>query len=1031
MRLPKDLEKLLKKDINLQNQVNQVISFTTPILKRNESPLFPDFTDHGLEHIELVTQTAWSLMTDSARKLTSSGDAAILILSCILHDIAMHLSEEGFLSLINTDESWQLVPEMGDKPWRELWADFKLEARRFDERALKRLFGHTNPVPLPPEDNTNWTKDQRKLVGEFIRRQHQRLAHQIALNGFPGHCGSFSSDVSNDTTSDYTPGTNNPDQAITNNKQNIGIGFSHLEEDIADLAGLVARSHGINLRDNLPYLEKYNATRSYRNIHSVFLMAVLRIADFIQLEAERAPKQLLAIKSLSSPISQREWHTHHAIKDIRIGENDEECLYIQALPDNAETYLRLKDLLHYLQLELDTCWAVLGEIYSRYTKEKWHKFAIGLRRVKSNIDDKDALARQVNYIPMHARFKTAGASLMNLMVEPLYGANPFVAMRELMQNAIDAVNERQEYEKSIDTTLCSTKQVPNGDILITLYDDKDGDYWVKVEDNGIGMTAETLQNYFLTAGASFRNSQQWRKDYEDEAGNAKVMRSGRFGLGVFAILLLSDTVHVSTRHVSAETGISFTASLADEMLEFNKQDRPSGTTIKSKLSPETFKKLSVEAEKWCWYRLAEPKIHKKIIVLNEGLLLKTINKTKKISDEISQTQLIAEFKNEFEKDINKHSKLAVCNSTLPDDFHRIIHKEFQDIHWTYNQNFPLLSNNGVRIKGKAYYSDVEKSEYGYSNNQKAINQTLESNFLKFEMPNLSCFDLNSALPLNIQRSGLTRELPFIDNLCESIFADFVAYTLIYAPITMSGYTENLTYNLGLDYEGLNKTISHYYFFESINLDSWVTTDRGTVLAEPSLIAALNSLEIFCSFQCIQHQFYIKDSKPKINIDAGSGALNSIAIPIIVKWSSPEGLPGNGIKTLPTVLSKFDTFTVTEYFSTLTKSNDISKVKDSELARFLYNYKPTASQNLAELFSIESPYAENLPTLNDETIIFKLSRKSGDTQQQHTGLAKRWLDTLGRVTIPYDEEERRTVFKDVYKDLDVYIKKWQRRKATGE
>jgi hypothetical protein len=54
----------------------------------------------------------------------------------------------------------------------------------------------------------------RVLIGEFIRRHHARLAHEIALVGVPGPTGN-------------------------------AIQLNALPPDLADLAGLIARSHGL------------------------------------------------------------------------------------------------------------------------------------------------------------------------------------------------------------------------------------------------------------------------------------------------------------------------------------------------------------------------------------------------------------------------------------------------------------------------------------------------------------------------------------------------------------------------------------------------------------------------------------------------------------------------------------------------------------------------------------------------------------------------------------------------------------------
>ena len=44
--------------------VGNVVSTVAPILKRNETPFFPDYTDHGIEHIESVLRTCEIIMSE-------------------------------------------------------------------------------------------------------------------------------------------------------------------------------------------------------------------------------------------------------------------------------------------------------------------------------------------------------------------------------------------------------------------------------------------------------------------------------------------------------------------------------------------------------------------------------------------------------------------------------------------------------------------------------------------------------------------------------------------------------------------------------------------------------------------------------------------------------------------------------------------------------------------------------------------------------------------------------------------------------
>ena len=297
MKIPSTLRLILSGDRRLEACVDLSFAAFEPWLKASGMPFFPDYTDHGPEHVEGVLTTSQALISESAYPHITAADSACLALSVLLHDVAMHLSEDGFVQLVCREETLDGTSNLGDTPWNRLWIEFLGEASRFDGRKLFALFGNTEPVRRPPLVPDQMTKRDRLLIGEFLRRHHHRLAHEIALYGVVGAAGQR-------------------------------LQLVQVEDHLRDIAGLVARSHGLPLRTGIEHLQKNYSEREYKRIHPAFLMAVLRIADYLQIHSERAPRELLQVKRLSSPISQREWSAHHAILDIRHTHEDPEALFI-------------------------------------------------------------------------------------------------------------------------------------------------------------------------------------------------------------------------------------------------------------------------------------------------------------------------------------------------------------------------------------------------------------------------------------------------------------------------------------------------------------------------------------------------------------------------------------------------------------------------------------------------------------------------------------------------------------------------------
>src|SRR5690606_8317866 len=160
---------------------------------------------------------------------------------------------------------------------------------------------------------------QRKLIGEFIRLHHPRMAHEFAVYGVPGPSSEFIF----------------PDSAFSS--------------DLCGIGGLIARSHGLPLRQCIDYLQDKYHRREYKHIHAVFIMVLLRISDYVQIQAERAPAVVFKYRHIPSKISMLEWRSHNAITNITQTNSDPESIEIQAEPTDIKTFLRLREWLRGIQ----------------------------------------------------------------------------------------------------------------------------------------------------------------------------------------------------------------------------------------------------------------------------------------------------------------------------------------------------------------------------------------------------------------------------------------------------------------------------------------------------------------------------------------------------------------------------------------------------------------------------------------------------------------------------------------------------------
>jgi hypothetical protein len=409
------------------------------------------------------------------------------------------------------------------------------------------------------------------------------------------------------------------------------------------------------------------------------------------------------------------------------------------------TFLRLKSLLLGLQAELDLSWAVLGEVYGR--NEKLRQLTLVLRRVKSNLDKVPAYLATLGYYPVRAAFGAAGAELLSLLVSPLYGDNPNFGVRELLQNAIDACRERDDIiaqggknPKTLDDEI---------DVEISIEGDDKSGYEFTIRDRGVGMTADTVVNYFLRAGASFRGSDLWKSTHQTESGHSRVLRSGRFGIGALAAFLLGDSIRVKTRQINAkeEEGVAFTANLSDELIELHQCNHEVGTSITVPLRFDSAEGLIRQA-KQSWNSFGEFPL--KQYLLSRPLLRVTV----------------------LNKDIPLKPDWPAQSDPLPEGRRSFAANGFEAVKWTYNEeDIGQVGCNGIAV--------CDDLNWRGSENRFSL-ESWESDCggVEMKVPAVSVFDPDGRLPLVLTRDRLaTFRFPFQSELIDEICVDIVADVL--------------------------------------------------------------------------------------------------------------------------------------------------------------------------------------------------------------------------------------------------------------
>lgn len=714
------------------------------ILGDNETPFFPTYTDHGTHHVERVLEAIARLVPEKVweQGVLEAADACVLVCSTLLHDLAMHMREPGFVELVSAGtrfepREWFSLDQpgrTGDRPWPELWADFQAEARHFGTSDIELLLGqHGRSVPplafeeeLDPDD---WSIADRLLAGEFLRRHHGRIAHEISAFGFPG--------LDEDSFPTLT----------------------HTLPNLNNAIGAVARSHSESLRlmvQYLDYLEPGNKRPEGAFLH--FHMGLLRIADFLQIEADRAPPLLLLLKRVQSPRSVEEWNKHGAISSVNWEHADPLAIYVTVSPKHGlRTHLALSDLFGEMQREMDTTVAVLRETYGHNSVQP--RLNLSRQRLLSNLDG-ESLHEKLPYVPRRAALRS-DPDLFRLVIDDLYGNQPAVAGRELIQNAVDAVRARRSWEARQGKSIPADElRKLEADVVVHLDEVGDGDFVLHIADRGIGMTPDVVIDYFQKAGASYGPTSRELEDLSP-AELIGSMKAGRFGVGAFAAFLLGDEMRVTTRHVTAERGITFVARMSEDLAPLSWADgAPIGTAISI-----PFKAGDLPPRRYGNGELVSP-----------DELLRTIAsfyrlRSPSVAYRLSQAG--------HQREVLPSQDLPNPGGKLPDRWRSVRRSGMDSVLWRVPLRFSwdesefegqrggMVAHNGILIQnlGRSYSFETDVYEWSDSSLRTLL-----------RLPSLAVFDTRHKLGVALHRYGLVaRALPFEAQLLESIGLDLVAH----------------------------------------------------------------------------------------------------------------------------------------------------------------------------------------------------------------------------------------------------------------
>ncbi|AYN68107.1 hypothetical protein D1013_12360 [Euzebyella marina] len=287
----------------------------------------------------------------------------------------------------------------------------------------------------------------------------------------------------------------------------------------AEAIGLVARGHRkVDLNDFELYKPQFFVKNGREFVCLPYLSCILRIADELDISNLRTPDILYKYYIPDNDVSRKEWQKHKATTQINFMD-DKVLIEVKCTDHN---------ILGALDEQFDKVTSVL--IQCQKTIRSIH--VIENRRFELKLKTLEPIYNYIDFDPKGIKYSFDVKNVINAFIgEDLY-KNKEAALREVVQNAVDACNYKR--------TLSKNDYKPNIKIVI-------GEDFISVEDNGQGMDEFIIENYFGKLASSF---------YQQEIVQSDFQAIGQFGIGVFSFFLISEFIDVETKRAE-KPGLKF------------------------------------------------------------------------------------------------------------------------------------------------------------------------------------------------------------------------------------------------------------------------------------------------------------------------------------------------------------------------------------------------------------------------------------------------------------------------------------------
>lgn len=311
---------------------------------------------------------------------------------------------------------------------------------------------------------------------------------------------------------------------------------TELRESFGLSIGKIAHSHHwdiLRLQENLgTALGSASSLPPDWTVNEVKVACLLRCADAAHIDKRRAPSMLFAI---SRPVGHSAEHWTFQNNLNQVTRRDEKLIFTSGKSfsvEEAPAWWLCFDTLAMIDREVKNSNAVLGDL------------ALELFSAKSvlGIESPSLLEKYIRvdgWTPVSAEVRVSDPVHLakTLGGHNLYGDGPLAPIRELLQNAVDAVRARRVQED---------REPEWGTVRLIVERDREEKVWLHVDDNGVGMSKRVMSGPLIDFGKSLWASSIVNEEFPG-LRSKKVKPIGKFGIGFFSVFILGGNIKVISK----------------------------------------------------------------------------------------------------------------------------------------------------------------------------------------------------------------------------------------------------------------------------------------------------------------------------------------------------------------------------------------------------------------------------------------------------------------------------------------------------